>query len=47
MVKKKVTLADHAELWWKGKGHKVPKKGSKSYKSMYEKWVGYAFKDFK
>jgi len=40
------TLAEHAEEWWQEKGHKVPKKGTKAWKAMYQKWIDFAFKDF-
>lgn len=45
-TKKNMTLADHAEAWWKEQGNTVPPKGSDAYNEMYEKWAKMAFKDF-
>jgi len=42
-----VTLADHAEAWWSKKGNKVPKKNTPQWQEMYEKWVKWAFREFK
>lgn len=37
------TLAEHAEEWWEEKGRKVPKRGTKTWEVMYQKWVDFAF----
>lgn len=41
-----LTLADHAELWWREQGKDVPKEGTNEYTKMYEEWAKYAFKDW-
>ena len=41
-----MTLADHAEAWWKEKGNTVPDKHTIEYNEMYEKWHAFAFSDF-
>ena len=41
-----MTFAEHAEAWWQEQGNKVPKRGTKAWLSMYEKWVEFAFADF-
>ena len=41
-----MTLAEHAEAWWREQGKKVPRRNTKKWKKMYEKWVAFAFKDF-
>lgn len=43
---REMTLAQHAEQWWKEKGEKVPRRDTKAYLKMYEEWVEYAFRDF-
>ena len=41
-----VTLADHAEHWWRTtKGKNVPARGSVEWKRMCEAWVDWAFAD--
>lgn len=42
-VIKRMTLADHAEAWWKEKGNTVPPKGSDAYNEMYKQWAEFAF----
>lgn len=42
-----ITLAEHAEEWWKEKGNTVPDKDSQEYSDMYEKWCNFAFSDFR
>ena len=37
------TLAEHAEEWWQEKGRKVPKRGTKAWEKMYQKWIDFAF----
>jgi hypothetical protein len=39
----KITLADHAEAWWKEQGNTVPERHTPNWKEMYQKWVAYAF----
>ena len=41
-----MTLADHAELWWKEQGNIVPPKNTKEWKDMYKKWIEYAYKSW-
>ena len=42
---KELTLADHAELWWKEKGNVVPRRNTKEWEIMYKKWWVFAFKN--
>jgi len=42
----KVKLDAVAEALQRDSGKKVPRKGTKAYKKMYEKWVNYLFRDF-
>lgn len=42
-----ITLAEHAEAWWKEKGKKVPTKGTKEWKKMYETWANWAFSNMR
>ncbi len=42
-----LSLADHAEMWWKEQGKEVPAKDSKEWKDMYEQWITFAFAGFK
>jgi len=44
VLKKEMTLADHAEAWHSEKGHKVPKRNTVAWNKMYKNWVNYAFK---
>jgi len=41
------TLAEHAEEWWKEQGKKVPRRKTKEWKKLYEKWHAFAFQDFR
>jgi len=43
----KMTLAEHAEAWWREKGRRVPKRDTPQWDTMYETWVEWAFKDFR
>ena len=38
-----VTLADHAEAWFKEHGQMIPSRGSDEWNSMYTAWIEYAF----
>ena len=40
-----MTLADHAEYWWREQGRDVPPRGSAAWQAMYETWVEWAFSD--
>jgi len=42
----KMTLAEHAEAWWKENGNMVPPKDTLEYENMYEKWHEFAFQNF-
>ena len=42
-----ISLAEHAELWWAEQGNAVPDRDSKEWQSMYEKWVDFAFQEFR
>ena len=42
-----MTLADHAEAWWKEHGRKVPPRNTAEYTEMYEKWHAFAFRDLR
>ena len=41
------TLADHAELWAKSQGIRVAKRETPEWLEMYERWVNWAFADFR
>ena len=41
------TLADHAELWAKSQGIRVAKRETPKWLEMYERWIDYAFADFR
>jgi hypothetical protein len=41
-----MTLAQHAEAWWREQGEKVPSPDTKEWDEMYAKWVAFAFADF-
>lgn len=40
-----MTLADHAEAWTREQGRKVPRRNTKAWQRMYERWVRWAFAD--
>jgi len=40
-----MTLAEHAEAWWKEQGKEVPPRGTEEWQEMYETWVEWAFAD--
>ena len=40
-----MTLADHAEAWWREQGKKVPPPDTDEWRAMYEAWVAWAFGD--
>jgi hypothetical protein len=42
-----MTLADHAEAWWRKKGKEVPPRGTDQWQTMYETWVEWAFSDLR
>jgi hypothetical protein len=44
-TKKEMTMADHAEAWWKEQGNEIPKKGTKEWNEMFLKWHTYAFQE--
>lgn len=46
LPKKELTLAGHAEAWWKEQGKKVPKRKTKAWQTMYIAWHTFAFADF-
>ena len=41
-----MTLADHAEAWWKEQGKIVPPIDTPEYEEMYQRWHTFAFQDF-
>jgi hypothetical protein len=41
-----LTLADHAELWWKEQGNIIPERNTKEWQLMYEAWIEFAFQGF-
>ncbi len=41
-----MTLADHAEAWWRGTGRAVPGRETPEWHEMYKRWHGFAFADF-
>jgi len=42
-----MTLADHAEAWTREQGQPVPERDSAEWRAMYEKWIAWAFQDFR
>ena len=40
-----MTLADHAEAWWREQGKEVPSRDTDEWQAMYETWVAWAFAD--
>ena len=38
-----MTLADHAEAWWRESGKWVPLRGTTAWHKMYRKWIDFAF----
>lgn len=40
-----MTLADHAEAWWREQGNTVPPRNTDEWQQMYETWVEWAFAD--
>jgi len=43
----KPTLADHAELWAKSQGIRVAERETPEWLEKYERWVNWAFADFR
>lgn len=39
----KMTLAGHAEAWWREQGNTVPSRESAEWNAMYAEWVEFAF----
>ncbi len=44
---KELTLADHAEAWYREQGNAVPAKGTPEWSEMYLLWHAFAFRDFR
>ena len=44
---KELTLAEHAEAWWREQGKRVPRRGTASWQKMYETWAKWAFADMR
>jgi hypothetical protein len=42
-----MTLADHAEAWTREQDQPVPERDSAEWRAMYEKWIAWAFQDFR
>jgi hypothetical protein len=42
-----MTLAEHAEAWWREQGKVVPPPDSAEWQTMYEEWVEFAFSDMR
>jgi hypothetical protein len=40
-----MTLADHAEAWWRESGKQVPLRDTFRWMLMYHRWVRFAFGD--
>lgn len=38
-----MTLADHAEAWYRERGKKVPLRGTPAWMRMYRRWARWAF----
>ena len=41
-----MTLAEHAEAWWREQGKEVPDRETSAWQEMYEQWIEYAFAEF-
>ncbi len=41
------TLAEHAEAWWREQGKEVPPANTRAWVDMYEKWIEFAFSEFR
>jgi hypothetical protein len=44
---KELTLAEHAEAWWREQGKRVPRRGTARWQKMYETWAEWAFADMR
>ena len=42
---KELTLAEHAEAWWREQGNRVPRRDTARWRKMYEAWAEWAFAD--
>ena len=42
----KITLIEHAEMWWFEQGNLIPMRNSPESQVMYEQWIEFAFQDF-
>ena len=40
---KELTLAEHAEAWWREQGKQVARRGTARWRKMYETWAKWAF----
>lgn len=38
-----MTLAEHAEAWWREQDKEVPLRETAEWQTMYEAWIEYAF----
>jgi hypothetical protein len=46
-VGKELTMADHAEAWWREQGKRVPRRDTARWQEMYETWAEWAFADMR
>jgi hypothetical protein len=42
-----MTLADHADAWWREQGKEVPSRDTAEWQQMYEAWATWAFADLR
>jgi hypothetical protein len=43
----RLTLGDHAELWWQEQGRKLPARNTPEWVAMYKAWHKFAFQGFR
>jgi hypothetical protein len=44
---REMTLAEHAEAWWREQGNALPARETDKWERMYEAWVEWAFIDLR
>ena len=47
VMRDKLSLEDHAVLWWVRRGVEIPPLDSPAWEEMYRQWVEYAFMRFR
>ncbi len=41
-----MTMAEHAEAWWREQGRAVPVRDTNDWQRMYKQWINFAFAEF-